>query len=511
MPEDWEVGKWELLKDAQGKDLDSNVTAIHAHLLPDGKILYFHARYPGDGANFTSFVFDPSNNSMSQRIIIVWNLPDDPIEPSALFCSGHTFLADGTLLVAGGERTRPPVMFRGIKYSFYWNGTQLLPKSKMNKGRWYPQLTRLPNGKVVAMSGYKFESQTIELTPEIFDPVTGLWTEIDVSGEPPVYLPLYNGAYIIPFGLYAGEIFYDLVAWENAMSQGMRFNPSDSVNIHWNTYGGTGYPRAHGNSCMLPIKNSDLNARIINLSKKISLQNPYNASMIEIGNNLDPMWVNIPNMTHDRHDAPNFLLLADGAAVVFGGGDSGNTVLTPEKLDYSDLNPANWTWSQMKNASVRRKYHSTALLMKDARVWTGGSRLFPERNEYEDDMERRIEIYSPGYLFDGTRPVITNAPNTINYGADFEVSYAGVDLVTNIDSVVLISLPSVTHCFDANQKYVILDFESFGGAGTLNVHPPANANIAQPGPYMLFLLRKKSESTSGTNRIPSIAQIVSLQ
>lgn len=46
--------------------------------------------------------------------------------------------------------------------------------------------------------------------------------------------------------------------------------------------------------------------------------------------------------------------------------------------------------------------------------------------------------------------------------------------------------------------------------GTLTVSSPDNSNIAQPGPYMLFVLKDKSQSGSGTNRIPSIAKMVSL-
>lgn len=234
--------------------------------MPDGKVLYFHARYAGDGANFTSYLFDPTNNSMSQRIIKVWDLGDpDGIQQQALFCSGHTFLSDGKLLVAGGERSRPPSDWRGIKYSYLWNGVQLMPQSRMNKGRWYPQLTRLPNGKVVAMSGYGFDSQTIEEIPEVYDPATGQWT---LYTNAVMQIPLYNGAYVIPFGDFAGEIFYDFVSWGGGMPQTKRFNPADSsLSFRWNDYGSGGTSRAHGNSCMLPIKNSDSNAYIVNIRR----------------------------------------------------------------------------------------------------------------------------------------------------------------------------------------------------------------------------------------------------
>jgi galactose oxidase len=502
---------------------DSGVTSIHAHLLPDGKILFFHARYCGEDAKFTSYCHDPSDDSLVQYLIPVWDdLSNPDLQQSAFFCSGHTFLEDGKLLVAGGERARPPVSLRGIKYSYYYDPFSITTPgwsqiAIMNRGRWYPQLTRLPSGKVVAMSGFNYDGNSngidsvLEIHPELFDPDTNEWSEYSSGANKSV--PLYNDAYVIPFGDYAGQIYYGMVAWgmDNTWwDKPFRFNPDPNASSFWHEYGDEGISRGGGNSVMLPIKNSDSVARIINLGGHIANSNPsddYNtASMIEIGGS-SPTWTTLDSMQYKRHDSPNALLLADGSLVVFGG----DHTKYPEKLDYSDLNPSNWEWSTLNaQAFVDRRYHSTALLLPDGRVWTGGSRLYRGRNEFEDDMERQIEIYRPGYMDDGTRPEITDAPDNITYSEDFSVYYnvSGFDVVT-INSVVLISLPSVTHCFDANQKYVILNFEIVVN-GELRVTPPSNSNIAQPGPYMLYLLRDKDESTSQTNRLPSIAKIVFL-
>ena len=192
----------------------------------------------------------------------------------------------------------------------------------------------------------------------------------------------------------------------------------------------------------------------------------------------------------------------------------GNETLVPEMLDYSDPDPANWEWSSLPAMEVPRKYHSTALLLPDGTVWCGGSRIYtdPLKFEFENDMERRIEIYSPGYLFEGARPVITSAPLVINYDDVFEVGYnITAEPSPEIDSIVLISLPSVTHCYDSNQRYLILDFEASVNFGYLNVTAPLDRYIAPPGYYMLFLLQNKSQSISGELRIPSIAKIVKLE
>ena len=73
--------------------------------------------------------------------------------------------------------------------------------------------------------------------------------------------------------------------------------------------------------------------------------------------------------------------------------------------------------------------------------------------------------------------------------------------VARIKSVALVKPGSVTHSFNADQRYVLLSFTASGT--TLTVHTPANANLALPGYYMLFIV-----DTSG---IPSVAKFVRIQ
>ena len=65
----------------------------------------------------------------------------------------------------------------------------------------------------------------------------------------------------------------------------------------------------------------------------------------------------------------------------------------------------------------------------------------------------------------------------------------------------MIPLGSVTHHFNANQRYLSLPFQVVGNE--LNVQTPANANLAQPGYYMLFVV--------DTNGVPSVGSILRLQ
>ena len=71
----------------------------------------------------------------------------------------------------------------------------------------------------------------------------------------------------------------------------------------------------------------------------------------------------------------------------------------------------------------------------------------------------------------------------------------------SVSKVALVRLGAVTHSDNMEQRYIPLSFTA--GATSLTATAPSNANIAPPGPYMLFIL--------DTNGVPSIAHMLSLQ
>ena len=79
-----------------------------------------------------------------------------------------------------------------------------------------------------------------------------------------------------------------------------------------------------------------------------------------------------------------------------------------------------------------RLYHTTALLLPDARVSVAGSGE-PAATGLTDDLT--AEIFSPPYLFkaDGTpatRPVISSVPAKLTYGTPFTVGTASAAQIT---------------------------------------------------------------------------------
>jgi hypothetical protein len=179
-----------------------------------------------------------------------------------------------------------------------------------------------------------------------------------------------------------------------------------------------------------------------------------------------------------------------------GGGRNTDPFAQSQAVFAAEMwSPDTETWTTMAANQVPRLYHSTALLMPDGRVLLAGGGRFGGGS---NDDQLSAEFYSPPYLFKGARPVIDSAPGQVAYGATFPVTTANA---SQIATVSLIRLGSVTHGFDTSQRYLGLTFSATGGA--LNVQAPANANQAPPGDYMLFIV--------DTNGVPSVAAFVKVQ
>ena len=213
------------------------------------------------------------------------------------------------------------------------------------------------------------------------------------------------------------------------------------------------------------------------------------AEIIDL-NNPNPAWVYTGSMVTGGRKLFNATLLADGTVLVTGGSrgtEDPNTKSTNPAYESELWDPATGTWTQMASLTKIRTYHSIALLLPDGRVLSAGG-VFGTNS---------AEIYSPPYLFRGSRPTITSAPAGITYGQSF---FVGTPNATSISQVTFIALGSVTHGFNMGQH---ISRPSFSQAtGGLNVTAPSNPNNTPPGYYMLFILN--------SNGIPSVAKIVQI-
>ncbi len=75
-----------------------------------------------------------------------------------LFCSGHSFMADGRLMVSGGHKPDD----RGLDVTNFFNPCTetWAPVPRWRTGRWYPTVTELPNGTHGHRGGDKDTTKT---------------------------------------------------------------------------------------------------------------------------------------------------------------------------------------------------------------------------------------------------------------------------------------------------------------------------------------------------------------
>ena len=152
-----------------------------------------------------------------------------------------------------------------------------------------------------------------------------------------------------------------------------------------------------------------------------------------------------------------------------------------------------------------RNYHSTAVLLPDARVLTAGGE-WPS----PDSEQTSASVFEPPYLFrsDGSyaqRPGVASGPGRVAYGTDFTLSLTIPARTLGIRSVALMRPSATTHGFDQGQRYVPLEFVARSSPTRLLVRAPADANLAPPGDYLLFVV-----DSLGTDApaVPSVARWV---
>ena len=204
-------------------------------------------------------------------------------------------------------------------------------------------------------------------------------------------------------------------------------------------------------------------------------------------NAATPAWTATGSMNYPRRQH-NAVVLPDGTVLVVGGSsgsgfDNSSTPVAPTEL----WNPATGTWTVMASIAEYRGYHSTAFLLPDGRVFSGGGNVGGPN----------FQLFSPPYLSAGTRPTIASVPTAAGYAQTILI---GTPDAATISKVSLIRLPSVTHTFDQSQRFMSLQFTQ--ASSGLAVTFPANANIAPPGYYMLFLV-----NSSGVPSVASILQV----
>lgn len=520
------VGKW-------GAPFDGKVPAISMALVPPGVVVYWGGIEAGmrDNVFFADTPYDAEWGIMGAPYTSEsarWMGRPDGM--GDLFCAGQTILADGTILAAGGStwQTLTDPDYRGFvsgledAWRFDPATMEWGREPDMQVPRWYPTLMTLPDGSALAASGIRdlAQPQTHNTLMETFD--GSAWSPVEGGDN---LLPMYPRLFTVPSGPMKGDLFYETsgTLWgpfgerpEEAVWSLEQVFDADAGD--WRVVGPSVFgARQHAATVMLPLDPADdYAARILtfggNIGRTVAATNL--AEVTDLASDPPAHKVAAP-LAHPRWFA-NGVLLPDGNVLAVGGGMYDNVYAhgqeVPAVLVAEMYDPASDAWTQMAAQQVARMYHSTALLLPDGRVLSGGHVPLPvpwtaarESAPYQDQVvEKRFEIYEPPYLHWGVeRPVIQDAPAAVTYGETFTVATA--DAARVVDAV-LVRPGATTHVWDSNQRVIVLPVED-AGAGTLTFVAPPDGDVATPGPWMLFL---RVADPEGRGLVPGEAKFVML-
>ncbi|MCG8462419.1 MAG: DUF1929 domain-containing protein, partial [Holophagales bacterium] len=343
----------------------------------------------------------------------------------------------------------------------------------MIRQRWYPSTIQLGDGSVWTFGGQNEAADpgTNDPTIEILDASgTGPWTMAGGQGIPGQYLEAYNRLHLLPDGkIFQSGHLPDTYTYD-PISRTWAFVDTTNLNR----------PRGNGSSVRL----QDGRIMIVGGEDKILYFN--SAEIIDL-TQPNPQWQNIASMSANRAFT-DAIVLPDGKVLVVGGDEgSGQDLLVPELYD-----PGAGTWTNMAPFTIPRGYHSTTLLLPDARVILSGGEGNGGPGEFGESPD--YEIWNPYYLFGTARPVIDSLPMQAAYGTQLTMSYSSTVPVSH---VVVHRSGSQTHSFAYNQISLPVSFDSNNGT-TASFTLPGNPNLLPPSFYMVFLMSQDG--------VPSVAR-----
>ncbi|MEU6878552.1 kelch motif-containing protein [Streptomyces sp. NPDC046712] len=370
--------------------------------------------------------------------------------------------------------------FQGIReaYEFDPVAEKYVTVDPMNEARWYPTLTTLKDGRVLALSGLDEIGQIVPGKDEIYDPRTKKWAYTGVERRFPTYPAIFlmsNGK-LFYSGSNAGygpaDVGRDPGIWDldtntftkvPGLSDPDRMETSATVMLppaqdqRFMVIGGGGV----GESDKASAK-----TRLIDL--KAPGPRFRDGATLEKGTRY-----------------PSASLLPDDTVFVTGGsedyrGRGGSDILQARTYD-----PRTGTYRRVADPQVGRNYHSGSLLLPDGRVMIFGSdSLFSDpANTRPGVFEQRIELWTPPYLYrEGGRPELGEGPRRIARGTTgvFRTQQAAT-----ITSAKLIRPSAVTHVTDVDQRTIALTLKKTAGKVELGV--PKNRSLVPSGWYMLFV------------------------
>lgn len=380
--------------------------------------------------------------------------------------------------------------FQGIREAFEFDpvAEKYITVDPMNEARWYPTLTTLEDGKVLALSGLDEIGQIVPGKDEIYDPETKKWTYTGIVRKFPTYPAVFllDDGKLFYSGSNAGygpaDVGRDPGVWDLATNKFTKI-PGLSDPDRMETSATVRLPPAQDEKFMVigggGVGESDKSSE---KSRLVDLKD------------ADPKFKDGASLDEGTR-YPSASLLPDDSLLVTGGsndyrGRGGSDVLQARLYDAKTD-----TYERVADPAVGRNYHSGSVLLPDGRVMIFGSdSLYSDKaNTRPGVFEQRIEIYTPPYLYRDGRPELTAGPKRIERGATAVFTTNQADSIT---SAKLMRPSAVTHVTDTDQRSVALDLKKTDGG--ISVTVPKNRALVPSGWYMLFVTDDKGTPSEAT-------------
>jgi hypothetical protein len=434
---------------------------IHGNLLPNGRAVLS----AGSGSNATAT--DPAKWYSATTVPGTCDYKTIQV-PYDVFCSISSNLPNGNVLSAGGNRTyeTPDLYYTGDPGSavFDWQTETWGPVIRMPgefAGRWYPTGTKLLDGNIYVVAG--LDERAFHNKDAIeFDWQTSTWSTKPYQLRWPLY----------PKNFYLGG---DSVFFSGGRLGGYAMTPR-FVNVE------TGAQKAV--TGLRNIGNRDQGAALLLYpaqNKRILVMGGGNEGAKTVTNMADvidlkaatPKFVPAANMpvAASQFVATN---LPNGTVYAAGG----TTVISKTSVQWAGLyDPATNTWKQAAVPTVKRGYHTFALLNDegDVVVYTTNNRGVA--------FDRKVEVYHPPYRFNAKRPTVSNVPAEMTRGGTAGITVANA---STIKQIVLDHPNAITHTTDVDQRMINVPYTRDGTAVTLQI--PGDEGLVLPGWYRIWVV-----------------------
>jgi len=327
-------------------DPGTKTIGISAVLMHTGKVLLFGGRYTQTNRNTAAFLYDPVKKTGHE-------VP----APAAVYCGGVTILSDGRMFSSGGAFPTVPY---GIRDQYLFNPVteNWVEQSFTERARYYPTTTKLGNGSVVVTAGTQADGVTRNPDVELYTPPgpgqqRGA-TRVVGADHPTAFYPRQ---WTMPDGnmlqvdnkqVYRLDTHNDSWDWNPLAPLPLSTGPGAA---------GLMLPAGPKGSSEVMMVGGLKNGQAISATQRYDYNSPGAG------------WSAGPPMPNPRSHM-NVVQVPDGSAFAIGGNsassyDQGQT----QTLHYD---PKANRWSRMAVQSVRRAYHSTAVLLPDGRIMSAG-------------------------------------------------------------------------------------------------------------------------------------------